>query len=116
MMLYNKHKLKTRDEEGVGETVPGIEDGKEYWVYSYIVRKVKGHYSPVYNITPRTATALIKDSPAGKILIVMKANKAYRFSMFSCYGRQVYFADTEEEATKAYNRLVNKVNKEFDVE
>lgn len=115
-MLYNKYQLKTRDQEGVGEIVPGIEDGKEYWVYSYIVRKVKGHYLPVYNIAPRHATALIKDSPAGKSLIVMKTNKAYRFSMFSCYGRQVYFADTEEEATRAYNKLVNKVNKEFDVE
>lgn len=115
-MLYNKYQLKTRDEKGVGEVVPGIEDGKEYWVYSYIVRKIRGHYIPVYNIEPKLATALIKDSPVGKTLIAIKTNKAYRFSMFSCYGRQVYFADTEEEATRAYNRLVNKVNKEFDVE
>lgn len=115
-MLYNKYELKTRDQEGIGELVKGIEDNKDYWVYSYIVRKVKGHYVPVYNVPPRVATALIKESPKGKNLIVMKTGNGHRFSMFSCYGRQVYFADTEEEATRAYNRLVNKVNKEFDVE
>ena len=115
-MLYNKYELETRDQVGIGELVKGIEDNKDYWVYSYIVRKVKGHYVPVYNVPPRVATALIKESPKGKSLIVMKTGNGNRFSMFSCYGRQVYFADTEEEATRAYNRLVNKVNKEFDVE
>lgn len=115
-MLYNKYELKTRDQEGVEELVNGIEDNKEYWVYSYIVRKLKGHYIPIYDISPRLVKAFIKDSPKGKVLMVMKINNKRRLSIFSCYGRQVYFADTEEEATRAYNRLVNKLNKEFDVE
>lgn len=115
-MIYSKYELKTRDEKGVEELVPGIEDNKEYWVYSYIIRKHRGKYTVVYNIEPRQATALIKSSPTGQSLVVMKAYEGHRFSMFSCYGRQVYFADTEEEAIRAYNRLVNKVNKDFDVE
>ena len=112
-MIYNNYELKTRDEEGVMEVVPGIEDNKEYWVYSYIIRKVKGEYTVVYNIEPRQATALIKSSSAGQSLVVMKAYKGHRFSMFSCYGRQVYFADTQEEAIRAYNRLVNKLDKKY---
>lgn len=112
-MIYNKYELKTRDEEGVMEVIPGIEDNKEYWVYSYIIRKVRGKYTVVYNIEPRQATALIKSSSAGQSLVVMKAYKRHRFSMFSCYGRQVYFADTQEEAMRAYNRLVNKLDKKY---
>ena len=111
-MVYNKYELKTRDEEGVSDVIPEIEDGKNYWVYSFIVRKVKRRYQVVYDVEPREATAYIKGD-SKKALIVMKKADSKRFTLFSAYGRQLYFADTAEEAESAYKRLKNKTLKNY---
>lgn len=112
-MLYNNYDLKTRDEEGVSDIVPGIEHEKEYYVYSCIARKIKKEVVIVYDVSPRPATALIRETNNKKVLIAMHAQKGKRFSMFSAYGRQVYFADTPEEAEIAYFKLCRKVQKQL---
>ena len=111
-MIYNKYELKTRDEEGVSEIIPEIEDWKDYWVYSFIVRKVKRRYQVVYNVEPKEATAYIKGD-IKKALFIMKKADSKRFTLFSAYGRQVYFADTAEEAEKAYKKLKKKILKNY---
>ena len=102
-MTYDKHELKLRDEDGVADVISGIVDGNTYYVYSLIVsnRKV------VYQVEPSAVVAHVKDDK----LYVMKVGKGRRFSMFSAYGRQLYFADTIEEASRGYQRLISKNNK-----
>ena len=102
-MTYDKHELKLRDEDGVADVISGIVDGNTYYVYSLIVsnRKV------VYQVEPSGVVAHVKDDK----LYVMKVGKGRRFSMFSAYGRQLYFADTIEEASRGYQRLISKNNK-----
>lgn len=112
-MLYNKYVLKTRDEEGVMDAVPGIENGKEYWVYSFIVRKHRGKYEIVYNVEPRSAYAVVNEVNGKRIGMVIKKGSGRRFSMFSCYARQVYFADSPEEANKAYASLVTHTERKY---
>lgn len=110
-MIYNKHELLLKSDENVRKAIPGIEHGKEYWVYSYIIKKVKKEPKIVYDITPRKVTAKVIDD----CCYVISTSEGYRFSMFSAYGRQLYFADTQLEAAKGYNRLVNKINKLYDL-
>lgn len=102
-MTYDKHELKLRGEDGVADTIDGIIDGNTYYVYSLIVRNRK----VVYQVEPREVVAHVKDDK----LYVMKVGKGRRFSMFSAYGRQLYFADTIEEASRGYQRLISKNNK-----
>lgn len=105
-MVYNKYELKLRGEDGVAGVVDGIVDGNTYYVYSLIIR----NHKVVYQVEPKEVTAHIKDDK----LYVMKVGKGRRFSMFSAYGRQLYFADTIEEASRAYQKLISKNNKIVD--
>lgn len=102
-MVYNKYQLKLRDEDGVADIIDGIIDGNTYYVYSLIIR----NHKVVYQVEPREVIAHIKDNK----LYVMKVGKGRRFSMFSAYGRQLYFADTIEEASRGYQKLISKNNK-----
>lgn len=102
-MVYNKYELKLRGEDGVADTIDGIIDGNTYYVYSLIIR----NHKVVYQVEPREVVAHVKDDK----LYVMKVGKGRRFSMFSAYGRQLYFADTIEEASRGYQRLISKNNK-----
>ena len=111
-MLYNKHKLLTRDDKNVKEPIDGIINDQEYWVYSYIIEKKGKKANITYNVQPIKVLAKIKNNS----LFVVSVKGGYRFSMFSAYGRQLYFADNQEEAERAYNRLVNKENKTFNIE
>lgn len=108
-MLYNKHTLLLRDDPNVKEPVEGIRDGQTYFVYSYVIGKPKRKYEVIYDVEPKEVTAMIKDN----ILYVFRSNKGKRLSMFGAYGRQVYFADTKEEAQREYEKLVNKTNKKY---
>lgn len=110
-MIYNKHQLLLKTDENVRKAIPGIKNEKEYWVYSYIVKNIRKELKIIYDVTPRKVIAKVIDD----CCYVISTSGGYRFSMFSAYGRQLYFADTEMEATKGYNRLVNKVNKMFDM-
>ena len=105
-MVYNKYELKLWGEDGVADVISGIIDGNTYYVYSLIIR----NHKVVYQVEPKEVTAHIKD---GK-LYVMKVGKGRRFSMFSAYGRQLYFADTIEEASRAYQKLISKNSKIVD--
>ena len=102
-MTYDKHELKLRDEDGVADVISGIVDGNTYYVYSLIIR----NHKVLYQVEPREVVAHVKDDK----LYVMKVGKGRRFSMFSAYGRQLYFADTIEEASRGYQRLISKNNK-----
>lgn len=114
-MLYNKYTLRIRDEEGVMDAVSGIENGKEYWVYSFIVRKHRGRYEVVYNVEPRLVNAVVHEVNGRKVGMAIRKGAGRRFSMFSCYARQVYFADTAEEAQRAYNSLVTRTQRKYDI-
>ena len=105
-MVYNKYELKLRGEDGVADTIDGIIDGNTYYVYSLIIR----NHKVVYQVEPREVVAHVKDDK----LYVMKVGKGRRFSMFSAYGRQLYFADTIEEASRAYQKLISKNSKIVD--
>lgn len=108
-MLYNKHKLLLINDQNVREAIPGIKNDTEYYVYSYILTKKGKKTIVAYDVSPRKVKTKIVDN----CLYVMSINNGYRLRIFSAYGRQLYFADTEEEAIRAYNRLVNKLNKEL---
>ena len=111
-MLYNKHKLLTRDDKNVKEPIDGIINDQEYWVYSYIIEKKGKKANIIYNVQPIKVLAKIKNNS----LFVVSVKGGYRFFIFSAYGRHLYFADNQEEAERAYNRLVNKENKIFNIE
>ncbi len=111
-MLYNKHKVLLRTDPDVKTPVDGIENGKTYFVYSYIIGKPKKKYEVVYDVAPREVTATISDN----ILYVYRSYKGRRGSCFGAYGRQIYYADTLEEAIDAYEKLVTKQNRLYNIE
>ena len=106
-MIYNKHDLLLRDDPKVKEIIPEIKNENEYYVYSYIANKKGKKTNIIYDVSPRRILAKITNN----CLYVISVNKGFRFSMFSAYGRQLYFADTEEEAIRGYNKLVKKIDK-----
>lgn len=110
-MLYNKHALLLRDDPNVKEPVEGIKDGQTYFVYSYIIGKPKRKYEVIYDVEPREVTATVQDN----ILYVYRSYKGRRASSFGAYGRQVYYADTLDEALSAYQRLVNREKNKYNI-
>lgn len=106
-MIYNNYPLLLKTDAGVKEPIPGINNGQTYFVYSYIVGKVKRKVDVIYDVEPREVTATISDN----ILYVFRSYKGRRMSMFGAYGRQLYFADTQEEAEKGYQKLRKQADK-----
>ena len=111
-MIYNKHELLTRDDPKVKEPIEGINDGQTYFVYSFMVAKPKRRYEVIYDVEPREVTATVKDN----ICYVYRAYKGHRRSSFGAYARQLYFADTLEEASKAYKILSTKLRNKYNIE
>ena len=111
-MLYNKHELLTRDDPKVKEPIEGINDGQTYFVYSFMVAKPKRRYEVIYDVEPREVTATVKDN----ICYVYRSYQGRRGSCFGAYGRQLYFADTLEEASKAYERLSTKLKDKYSID
>ena len=111
-MIYNKHELLTRDDPKVKEPIEGINDGQTYFVYSFMIAKPKRRYEVIYDVEPREVTATVKDN----ICYVYRAYKGHRRSSFGAYARQLYFADTLEEASKAYKILSTKLRNKYNIE